>query len=196
MSDVDSNRAVIVVSGLPRSGTSMAMQMLVAAGIPAVTDGVREPGEDNPKGYFEDERVKLLHRADQDGAWLSEARGKAVKIISFLLQNLPATNHYKVLFMKRPLPEVLASQRQMMERRGQVDETSDEAMFDLWTRHLSKIEKLLASSSHFEALEIAYSDVVNHPRSAAERIRDFLGLPLDVEKMALAVDKSLYRNRA
>jgi len=196
MTKVDSNDSVIVVSGLPRSGTSMTMQMLVAAGIPAVTDGARVPGEDNPRGYFEDERVKRLHKEDQDRAWLSEARGKVVKVISFLLKDLPSSNRYKVIFLKRALPEVLASQRKMMERRGEVDETSDETMFALWTKHLSKVERMLLTSDHFEVLEIAYSDVIENPRAQAERIRDFVGLPLDVEKMVAAVDEGLYRNRS
>ena len=196
MTKVDSHDSVIVVSGLPRSGTSMTMQMLVAAGIPAVTDGARVPGEDNPRGYFEDERVKRLNKEDQDRAWLSEARGKVVKVISFLLKDLPSTNRYKVIFLKRALPEVLASQRKMMERRGEVDETSDETMFALWTKHLSKVERMLLTSDHFEVLEIAYSDVIENPRAQAERIRDFVGLPLDVEKMVAAVDEGLYRNRS
>jgi hypothetical protein len=96
MANIDSNDPVIVVSGLPRSGTSMTMQMLVAAGIPAVTDGARAPGEDNPRGYYEDERVKRLHKEDQDRTWLSEARGKVVKVISFLLKELPRSNNYRV----------------------------------------------------------------------------------------------------
>ena len=109
---------VIIVSGLPRSGTSMAMQMLAAAGVSVVTDGVREAGEDNPKGYYEDERVKDLHKETQDGAWVREARGKAIKIISFLLKDLPETNNYKVIFMRRDLSEVLASQQKMLDRRA------------------------------------------------------------------------------
>jgi hypothetical protein len=193
MASIESQAPVIVVSGLPRSGTSMTMQMLVAAGVPVVTDGKRGPGEDNPKGYYEDERVKRLHK--EDGAWLSEARGKAVKIISFLLKDLPSTNRYKVIFLNRTLSEVLASQRKMMERRGQVDDTTDETMYELWTKHLSNVKQMLKSCDHFELLEVAYSDVVANPRAQAQRIREFVGLPLDVEKMAAAVDEALYRNR-
>jgi hypothetical protein len=187
---------VIVVSGLPRSGTSMAMQMLEAAGIPLVSDGVREASEDNPRGYCEDERVKRLHKKDEDQVWLSEARGKAVKVISFLLRDLPATNHYKVIFMRRPLSEVLASQRKMLERRGESDATSDETMFQLWQSHLSKVESLLERSPHLEHLDLHYADVVEDALTQAHRIREFLDLPLDAEAMANAVDESLYRNRA
>ena len=189
---------VIVVSGLPRSGTSMAMQMLVAAGVSAVTDGVRKAGEDNPKGYFEDERVKDLHKADKDGqdrGWLGEARGKVVKIISFLLKDLPETNNYKVIFMRRDLPEVLASQQKMLDRRGEANEIDDEKMLELWKDHLWKVNYLLKHGDHLESLEIPYKDAVANPLEQARRIKEFLGLPLDPEKMAGAVDEQLYRNR-
>jgi hypothetical protein len=186
---------IIVVSGLPRSGTSMAMQMLRAGGVDVVTDGVREAGEDNPRGYFEDERVKVLHREDQDGAWLREARGKAIKIISFLLKDLPETNNYKVIFMKRALSEVLQSQRKMLERRDEVDDTSDEKMFELWRDHLFRVHYLLKHSDRFDCLEVVYSDVIADPLREARRIRDFLRLPLSAEKMAASVDETLYRNR-
>ena len=190
---------VIVVSGLPRSGTSMAMQMLAAAGVSAVTDGVRQAGEDNPKGYFEDERVKDLHKADEDGndrGWLREARGKAVKIISFLLKDLPETNNYKVIFMRRDLAEVLASQQKMLDRRGEANEIEDEKMLELWKDHLWKVNYLLKHADHLESLEVPYKDVVADPLEQARRMKEFLGLPLDPEQMASAVDEKLYRNRA
>ena len=187
---------VIVVSGLPRSGTSMAMQMLAAAGVETVTDGVREAGEDNPKGYFEDERVKDLHKDSEDGSWLRASRGKAVKIISFLLKDLPETNNYKVIFMRRELEEVLASQQKMLERRGEPNDTEDEKMYEIWKDHLWKVNYLMKHADHLEFIEIAYKDVVDDPRSQARRIKDFLGRPLDTDRMAGAVDEKLYRNRA
>jgi hypothetical protein len=187
---------VIVVSGLPRSGTSMAMQMLAAAGVPVVTDGIRKPGEDNPKGYYEDERVKDLYKEDVDRSWLRDARGKAVKIISFLLKDLPDTNNYRVIFMKRALPEVLASQKKMLERRGETDESSDERMLELWENHLWRAGYLLKHGAQFETLDVAYADVIRDPLSEARRIRDFLALEASAETMAAAVDESLYRNRA
>ncbi len=187
---------VIVVSGLPRSGTSMAMQMLAAAGVPVVTDGIRKPGEDNPKGYYEDERVKDLHKENVDRSWLRDARGKAVKIISFLLKDLPESNNYKVIFMKRALPEVLASQKKMLERRNEADESGDDRMLELWENHLWRAAYLLKHGAQFETLEIAYRDVIQDPLREARRIRDFLGLQADPEVMAKAVDESLYRNRA
>jgi hypothetical protein len=186
---------VIVVSGLPRSGTSMAMQMLAAAGVPIVTDGIRQAGEDNPRGYFEDERVKALHKENLDRGWIREARGKAIKIISFLLKDLPETNNYKVIFMRRALPEVLQSQKKMLERRNEADESGDERMLELWENHLWRVEYLLKHSDQFESIEVAYADVIRDPLREAGRIRDFLELQADPETMAAAVDESLYRNR-
>jgi len=186
---------VIVVSGLPRSGTSMAMQMLAAAGVAVVTDGIRQAGEDNPKGYFEDERVKDLHKESEDRSWIRNARGKAVKIISFLLKDLPENNNYKVIFMKRALPEVLASQKKMLERRNEVDESGDERMLELWENHLWRVSYLMKHADHFESLEIAYSSAIGDPLREARRIRDFLDLKADPETMARAVDEKLYRNR-
>lgn len=187
---------IVVVSGLPRSGTSMAMQMLAGGGLSVVTDGVRKAGEDNPKGYFEYELVKSLHRDEEDGAWLREGRGKVVKIISFLLKHLPDSNNYKVIFMSRALPEVLASQRKMLDRRGKPNDTSDERMLELWRDHLWKVGYLLEHADHFESLEIEYRSVVASPLEQARRMKDFLGLPLDADAMAAAVDEKLYRNRA
>lgn len=186
---------VIVVSGLPRSGTSMVMQMLAAAGVPVVTDGIRQAGEDNPKGYLEDERVKDLHKESEDRSWLRDARGKAIKIISFLLKDLPETNNYKVIFMKRALPEVLTSQKKMLERRNEADELGDERMVELWENHLWRVSYLLKHADQFETIEVVYADVIQDPLREARRIRDFLELTADPETMAAAVDEKLYRNR-
>lgn len=185
---------IVVVSGLPRSGTSMAMKMLEAAGLEIVTDGVRSADEDNPKGYYEDERVKNLHK-DEDRAWLRDCRGKAVKIISFLLKSLPGENNYKVIFMNRKIPEVLASQQKMLERRGEEKGPPDEAMSRMFEKDL-KEAKFFLRRPHFDVLEIDYNEAVGSPRAMAERIAEFLGGGLDVEKMAGVVDRSLYRNRA
>ncbi len=186
---------VIVVSGLPRSGTSMTMKMLEAAGIPLVQDGIRVADEDNPKGYFELERVKELDKGGETG-WLLEARGKAVKIISFLLPYLPGENRYKILFMHRDLREVLASQAKMLDRRGETSESSDERMTELYEKHLWKTKRLLESAKHFEVLDLQYREIIADATTHAKRIRDFLDLPLDVAKMAAVVDEQLYRNRS
>jgi len=185
---------IVVVSGLPRSGTSMTMKMLEAGGKTLIMDGVRTADEDNPKGYFEDERVKDLNK-EQDKQWLLEARGKVIKIISFLLPDLPGSNRYKVLFMRRNIDEVLASQAKMLARRGESSETSDERMKELYEDHLRKVSHLIAHRPELETIDVSYKGVLDDPRGESERIRQFLGEDLDVDKMVSVVDERLYRNR-
>lgn len=185
---------IVVVSGLPRSGTSMAMQMLAAGGYPVITDGIRTADEDNPKGYFEEERVKELHRDEFDRTWVRDTRGKAIKIISFLLRYLPDTNNYKIIFMRRDLGEVLASQTKMLERLDEPNDTSDEQMLSLWKDHLWKVGYLLKHARHMESIEVVYSDAIDEPMREVTRIRDFIGCDLKLKDMAAVVDPSLYRN--
>jgi len=187
-------RPVVVVSGLPRSGTSMAMKMLEAGGLEVVTDKVRTPDEDNPKGYYEDERVKDLAEMD-DKEWLRDARGKVIKIVSLLLQYLPATNHYKVVFMRRHLQEVLASQAKMLERRDETSETADDEMLQMYEGHLDKIQFQLRFRDYFDVLYVNFRDALEDPVREAKRINQFLGGGLDEEKMVEVVDPELYRNR-
>ena len=186
---------IIVVSGLPRSGTSMAMKMLEAGGLPLLTDGIRTADVDNPKGYFEFERVKDMAKED-DWSWLDELRGKGVKIISYLLKELPSNHNYKVLLMRRDLNEILASQSKMLDRRGESSETDDERMVELFEADLWKTNYLLKHNPQFETLEIHYRDVLTEPLEQAQRIKDFLGVEMPVEQMAQVVDPDLYRNRA
>ena len=185
---------VVIVSGLPRSGTSMMMKMLEAGGIPPLTDRQRTADEDNPKGYYEFERVKQLK--DSDVAWLPEARGKAVKVISALLEHLPAEYNYRVLFMRRALPEILASQRQMLIRRGEdPDKTSDEEMAILYEKHLRKVEAWLEGQPNFEVLYLDYNRLLERPGPDIARINAFLGDVLDTEKVNSVIDPDLYRQR-
>jgi hypothetical protein len=172
----------------------MIMQMLEAGGLAVATDGIRAPGEDNPKGYYEYERVKELDKG-LDQSWLKAFRGKAIKIISFLLKDLPQTNNYKVVFMRRNLREVLASQAKMLANRGEGNEVPDERMLELYEEHLRKVDYLMKHRPCFELLNVEYRDVVENPRRQAERVGAFLGSRVDVEAMAAAVDESLYRNR-
>ena len=188
-------RPIVVVSGLPRSGTSMAMKMLEAGGLQTVTDGIRTADEDNPKGYFELERIKDLAN-ESDKSYLKEARGKVVKIISFLLRDLPQSNNYQVIFMRRDIEEVLASQAKMLERRGEDSDTEDTRMTELYEDHLWKVNYLIKRAAHLDVLEVDYRAALEAPEEQARRIRDFLGADLDVEKMAEVVDPNLYRNRA
>lgn len=185
---------IVVVSGLPRSGTSMAMKMLAAGGLEVITDGEREADADNPKGYYEDERVKELARME-DKSWLGEARGKGIKIISFLLRELPAEYNYKVLFMRRDMEEILASQQKMLDRRSEETETDDERMAKLFEADLFRARYLMKRQPQFEFVEIDYREALADPLRAARTMRDFVGRELDLEKMVAVVDPDLYRNR-
>lgn len=185
---------IVVVSGLPRSGTSMLMKMLDAGGVATVADGQRVADEDNPRGYFEDERVKKLAK-DKDKSWVRAARGRAVKVISFLLKELPEDNNYKILFLRRDLKEILASQAKMLERRGEKNSVDDARMIELFEKDLAKVYKLLDESPHFEWLEVHYKQIVENPQPEARRIAEFLGGNLDAAKMSSVVEQSLYRNR-
>ena len=187
-------RPIVVVSGLPRSGTSMAMKMLEAGGMQIVTDGEREADADNPRGYYEDERVKDLSKAT-DKSWLRASRGRAVKVISFLLKDLPPNLNYKVILMRRDLSEVLASQRKMLDRRGETDDTPDERMIELWQDQLWRANYLLRHGPQFEWVEIGYRDALQDPAAAAARISALVD-GLDERAMAEVVDPALYRNRA
>ena len=190
-------RPIVVVSGLPRSGTSMAMKMLQAGGIEVVTDGVRQADESNPKGYFELEAVKELEKAE-DTAWLKDARGKAVKIISFLLPFLPEEHDYRVIFMRRDLDEVLASQNEMLVKRGEAPGTPehDAQLRQHYEQHLAKLDRLLLRRNCFSVLKVEYRNVLERPHEETRRINEFVGGYLDVARMATVGDPALYRNRA
>jgi hypothetical protein len=187
MSDI-----VTVVSGLPRSGTSMMMRMIEAGGMEVVTDRVRAADEDNPRGYFEFERVKKIR---EDASWLPGARGRAFKMVSLLLEHLPPGERYKVVFMTRDLDEMLASQDKMLARCGK-PAPPHEQIKAIYTKHLAHIRAWLASRADIEVLYVNYRDAIERPRESAEAVRNFLGRDdLAAAAMASVVDASLYRNR-
>ncbi|MCU0726716.1 MAG: sulfotransferase family protein [Planctomycetes bacterium] len=185
---------VTVVSGLPRSGTSMMMRMLVAGGLPLLSDGLRSADEDNPEGYFEYEPVKSLAT---DSSWLPAARGKVLKVISELLSHLPASEEYRVIFMLRKVEEVLASQAKMLARRGRPvpSAAEDESMGGVLLRHLDRVTRWLDGQSHMKALYVSYNQMFSRGPAHAARVDAFLGGGLDTAAMAAAVDPSLYRQR-
>jgi hypothetical protein len=182
---------IIIVSGLPRSGTSLMMQMLHHGGVEVVTDNLRTPDTDNPNGYFEFEPVKTIQR---DTTWLATTRGKAVKMVSQLLYHLPAEETYRILFMERDLDEVLSSQEKMLRRLGRTPAPSDE-MKRAFSIHLERLHEWLGRQGNLSILRVPYSDLVQRPREQAGRVRDFLGGRVDIDGMVKAVDPSLYRNR-
>lgn len=187
------NDPIIVVSGLPRCGTSMMMQMLEAGGIQIVTDNTRKADEDNPRGYYEFEKVKEVKNNED---WLDECHGKAFKMVSALLFYLPKDKKYKVIFMKRKMKETLASQKVMLERQGIKDNSvSDEEMAEKFNKHLQKTEEYLKRQRNIEVIFINYNEVTQTPRNNAMRVNRFLGNWLDIDKMVSVVDNSLYRQR-
>ena len=190
-----SRKPIVVVSGLPRSGTSMMMRMLDQGGLAPVTDGIRESDEDNPRGYYEVELVKGLKK-QQDKSWLGAAEGKAIKIVSSLLKDLPPDYCYDVIFMNRSLDEVIASQNKMIVRRGETSGSADQQMRQLYEQHLRSIRSWLAKQGNFRLLEVGYNQAMQDPAGQAERVKNFLGLPLNAVKMSEAVDEQLYRNRS
>src|ERR1700686_1183195 len=184
---------ITIVSGLPRSGTSLMMQMLDAGGLPVLSDGERKADTDNPKGYLEWERIKQLPK---DPSLIAEAEGKVVKVISQLILSLPSGHEYRVLFMQRPLPEVLKSQEEMLRRLGNADSNAGTSPIEeAFQRHLIEVNKWLAGKKNVQVSRVHYHRVLREPKAVAGEIAAFLGVPLDIEAMVRRVDASLYRNR-
>ncbi len=187
------NEQVTIVSGLPRSGTSMMMGMLEAGGISPLTDGIRAADEDNPKGYYEFERAKKIK---EDTVWLDDAKGKVVKVISQLLLSLPESHRYKIVFMQREMGEILASQRQMLIRRGTDSrDVSDEQMGPMLAKHVEQVMGWIEKHDNVECLPVNYNDVLKEAGPNIDRINQFLGGDLDTAAMTAVVDRSLYRQR-
>jgi hypothetical protein len=180
---------VIVVSGLPRSGTSMMMQMLAAGGLEVLTDDVHQPDDDNPLGYFEYEPV---NRLQEDASWMSQVRGKAVKVVSPLLPELPPGLSYKVLFMRRATQEVLISQAKLAKGRL----PNEDRLPAVMARHLAEMGSWIEQAAHVDSMYIEYGDAVHDPMGTAKKVVKFLDMPLDIAGMVAAVVPRLYRNRS
>ncbi len=189
------NNFITIVSGLPRSGTSMMMKMLDRGNMPILSDNIRKPDTDNPKGYYEFERVKEL---EHDNSWLEMAQGKVVKIVSPILQHLILDKkyRYKIIFMLRSLDEVLASQRKMTDRLNQMKDTiKDNILKQNYSAHLEEIRQWLDKNENIEVMYVNYTDIVSNPISIAEDILNFLDINLNTGEMARVIDDSLYRQR-
>jgi hypothetical protein len=171
----------------------MMMKMLVAGGLEVLTDNIRTPDEDNPEGYFEFERVKQL---GDDHSWLQDARGKCVKIVSSFLKYLPQHISHKIIFMRRNIDEILASQQQMLVRRREpIDTISDEKMRQMFERHLKDIELWLTAQPNITILNVNYNEVLANPSPNVQMIKDFLRVELDPDRMVGVINQNLYRNR-
>lgn len=189
------NKFVTIVSGLPRSGTSMMMRALSAGGIEILIDNIRKADDDNPHGYFEYEPVK---KTKDDPSWLSHALGKAVKMVYRLLYDLPSGYEYRIVFMQRQIEEVLASQKKMLQRSGKEenDPSGDEQIATLFKAELEKCQQWLNEKPNFSVLYINHRDMINQPEPQALKINEFLGGGLDISAMVASVDPTLYRNRS
>jgi LPS sulfotransferase NodH len=184
---------VTIVTGVPRSGTSLVMQMLAAGGHPVASDGVRRADPDNPRGYFELEAARGLAR---DASWVPALAGRAFKLVHTLLPSLPPELHYRVLFVQRRLDEVLASQRVMLARRGPAPDSAEDArLLPALEEQLARTERWLDAEAGLAWLRIEHAELIAAPGPAAARIRDFLGGGLDAAAMAACVDPSLHRQR-
>lgn len=183
---------ITLVSGLPRSGTSMMMKMLEAGGMELLTDEYRKADIDNPKGYYEFEKVKKLN---VDNTWLMEAENKVIKVISQLLYDLPDTYDYKVVFVKRKFDEILMSQHKMLDRRGETPTADNDKMKEIYASHIEDIEKWLRNKKNFDVLYLYYHKIISNPKKTSKKIESFLRRDLNVKDMALAIDQKLYRNK-
>lgn len=183
-----------VVSGLPRSGTSMMMRMLDRGGLPVIIDNERTADEDNPLGYYEFEPVK---QTKKDASWVDDSAGKCVKMVYQLVYDLPTHHKYRVLFMRREMKEVLASQKVMLDRHGASDDSvSDDQMASLFLSQLKAFEDWVAQQDHIEMIEVSYNRMLSNPPEEIARVNEFLEGVLDTEAMHAVVDPELYRNRS
>ena len=182
---------IVIVSGLPRSGTSLMMQMLDHGGLEIVTDNLRVPDTDNPRGYYELEKVKKIK---QDASWLPATRGKGFKMVSQLLLDLPESERYRIIFMERDLDEMIVSQEKMLKRLGRPAAPRDEIR-TAFANHLGRLRDWLGRHPHIRILYVKYSDLIENALEQSLRISAFLDGKVDAQAMAKAVDPSLYRNR-
>lgn len=193
MSSVDSNR-IVIVSGLPRSGTSMMMRMIAAGGVPALIDEVRKADEDNPRGYYEFEPVK---KTKEDPTWLEQAGGKVVKMVYRLLYDLPADRTYYVVFTRRHLDEVIKSQDVMLQRLGREGgNLPADKLKGLFEQQLGEFDDWVARQPNFHILYTNYNETLHNPVETADAVNSFLGGTLDVAAMRAVVEPQLYRQRA
>lgn len=185
--------AITIVSGLPRSGTSMMMKVLEAGGLEVFTDNQRVADEDNPKGYYELEQVKALK--DGDVSWIETAPGKVVKVISSLLEYLPSAYKYKIIFMRREIAEILASQKQMLIRRGESSDSDDQKMAEMFQEHLKRVRVWLANQPNMDILYVDYNALMGNPAPEIKAVAEFLGLNEKLDAMLAVPDKKLYRQK-
>jgi len=186
-------KEIVIVSGLPRSGTSMMMQMLAKGGLPAFTDGQREADENNQKGYYEHEKIKLLHR---DNSVLEDINGQSVKIIAHLLFSLPLKYRYKIVFMRRPIEEVIKSQNKMLERLSKDRKANDQTLLRSFSKKIDKVRQWAEKMPNVSILEVDFNEAIDQPQETSQMVSDFLNsYDLDTAAMAAVSDKGMRRER-
>ncbi len=183
---------ITIVSGLPRSGTSLMMQMLEKGGMPILTDGVRKPDDNNQNGYYEYEKVKGLMK---DNSWLDEAEGKVVKVISGLLSFLSDNHEYKIILMRRDIEEVLSSQAKMLERLGTSQKVDPGILKMTFEKQFEMVRTMMLKKENMQFVEISYRDLVLAPENEIKKINGFFGNIFNQEIMITAIDKTLYREK-
>jgi hypothetical protein len=183
----------VLVSGLPRSGTSLMMQILQAGGIPLMADGQRTADEDNPEGYWEWEEIKKLPK---DPRILEKANGKAVKVVSALLTSLPRKHRYKILYMVRPIAQVVDSQWAMLARQGKQPRSEKQHLIETQEHHSRQIREVLKKSDRVDLLEIDYPSLVTDPQPTLTRIAAFLGESFTPDlKVEACIKPALHRQK-
>lgn len=187
------NKPITIVSGLPRSGTSMMMKMLESGGIPPLTDHERTADDDNPKGYYEFERVKALREGDT--AWLPKAQGKVVKVVVALLEFLPPPHQYRVIVMRRAMPEILASQSKMLSNRREEKGVDEEQLGLMMQSHLTKTVQWARRQQNMQVIEIDYNMLLEDAMPQLRVLNTVFQNKLDIEAMAAQIDPALYRQK-
>jgi predicted AlkP superfamily phosphohydrolase/phosphomutase/tetratricopeptide (TPR) repeat protein len=180
---------IVIVSGLPRSGTSLLMQMLKKGGLDVLSDENRKADASNPKGYFEYQPVMSIHK---NNTWLELAQDKSVKVVAPLLKFLSPKYRYKVIFMKRDLGEVIQSQQKMIGKNTDVLPVN---LFEAYQKQMNQVEVWKNKEPSVELIYVDYKEVLNHPEASIKKVIDFVGTDLDMSQMVSCVDHSLYRNK-
>jgi predicted AlkP superfamily phosphohydrolase/phosphomutase/tetratricopeptide (TPR) repeat protein len=186
-------KELLIVSGLPRSGTSLMMQMLRAGGIEPMTDAKRAADEDNPEGYWEWEAIKKL---PQDPRLIEQAEGKSVKVISALLPSLPGKHRYTIIYMVRPTEQVVDSQWAMLARQCTQPKSEKQHLIEVQEHHSRQIREVLKKSDRVRLLEVSYPELVADPEPVIARLAELLSERFRPgPAVAACVQPKLFRNR-
>lgn len=184
---------IIIVSGLPRSGTSMMMQLLEAGGMQIFTDNLRAADDNNKKGYYEHEAVKIIHK---DISWMKNAVGKTIKIVSHLLPNLPLRYKYKIIYMERDLNEVITSQNKMLQNLGKLPQNATHFNIETsFKQNDEKIKNWMSEKRNIDVIFMDYNKIVENAEEYIGRLNNFFSGKLNTQNMMNVIDKNLYRSK-